>query len=117
MKKIMAQVETKSLHSYLLRVYAIVVHGRVHPHDDGAHGGVVLVKANDLVNNTFKYKTNFLAWCMRNCTTSRYMTLSPKTILHSKGCGLTNGPLGKARAEMMRKNTVEPQKPLNRLER
>ena len=54
---------------------------------------------------------------MRNCTTSRYMTLSPKTILHSKGCGLTNGPLGKARAEMMRKNTVEPQKPLNRLER
>ena len=56
----MAQVESKSLHSYLLRVYAIVVHGRVHPHDDGAHGGVVLVKANDLVKILLNIKRTFL---------------------------------------------------------
>ena len=56
-------------------------------------------------------------WWMRNCTASRYMTLSPKTILQRMGWGLTKGPLGKARAEMMRKKAVEPQKPQNRLDR
>ena len=45
----------------------------------------------------------------------RYMTESPKTMRHSRGCGLTKGPLGKAKAEMMRKKTKTPHKPANTL--